>query len=129
MATSSEYYQANRERIQNYNKDRYQQNKEVIKEYQQKYRKENKKFLATRNRHKRQGRQLKAIHLLGGKCSRCNEVFDPVCYDFHHIDPSHKEFTIGSSMLLGESRFFNEVRKCILLCANCHRLVHKELRG
>lgn len=109
-------------------RDYYHRNKEKVALYQQKYRQENKEFLRTRNRNKRRERWLEAIDLLGGKCSKCLQVFDPVCYDFHHPDPTNKELTIGENMLLGKERLFKEIKKCVLLCANCHRLTHKELK-
>lgn len=108
--------------------DYYQRNKEKVAEYQRKYRKENQEFLRVRNRNKRRARWLEAIELLGGKCSKCHQIFDPVCYDFHHTDPKEKELTIGENMLLGKERLFKEIKKCVLLCANCHRLTHKELK-
>ena len=68
---------------------------------------------------------MTAIQILGGECACCHLKFDPIVYDFHHIDPTQKSFTLAEGMLLGEKRFYEEVNKCILLCANCHRLVHK----
>ncbi len=42
--------------------------------------------------------------------------------DFHHIDPQLKSFGISSG---GFSRswdsIISEIRKCVLVCANCHR--------
>lgn len=57
----------------------------------------------------------------GGKClicgyNRCQRVLQ-----FHHIDPSTKEFHLGqagATRSLARSRA--EARKCVLLCANCH---------
>jgi len=44
---------------------------------------------------------------------------------WHHIDPSEKDRTIFSGGY-GEDRFWNEVLKCVPLCANCHVLIHRE---
>jgi transposase len=57
----------------------------------------------------------------GGKClicgyDRCHRVLQ-----FHHLDPSTKDFHIGeagATRSLARSRA--EARKCVLLCANCH---------
>jgi transposase len=57
----------------------------------------------------------------GGKClicgyDRCRRVLQ-----FHHLDPSTKEFHLGeagATRSLARSRA--EARKCVLLCANCH---------
>ena len=129
MPTSPEYYQRNRERILKYTKERYFANKEKYLEYQREYRKNNRVLLNAKTKSKRNKRLLEAINLLGGKCQRCNQEFDPVCYDFHHIDPSQKDVTIGENMLIGKERLFAEVKKCQLLCSNCHRITHKELRN
>ena len=43
---------------------------------------------------------------------------------WHHIDPSTKEFEIFRTAW-PEDKFWNEVLKCVPLCANCHVLIHK----
>ena len=46
--------------------------------------------------------------------------------DFHHIDPSTKEFNIsGGTKAI--SKLKQEVDKCILVCSNCHREIHAGL--
>lgn len=128
MPTGRDYYEKNKERISQYNKKKYLEKRETLIAYQKEYRQKNREKLYQRDKLKRRERLLKAIELLGGKCSKCWETYDPVCYDFHHTDPSQKDFTIGENMSVGEERFFTEVSKCVLLCANCHRITHKELR-
>jgi transposase len=60
----------------------------------------------------------------GGKCTVCGFAGHPAALQFHHLDPSTKDFHLGHQ---GHSRSFNrmraEARKCVLLCANCHALV------
>ena len=65
-----------------------------------------------------------AVQQLGGKCIRCNN--DKIyVLDFHHKDPKEKEFTIGStSSALCFNMYKEEVKKCVLFCANCHREFH-----
>lgn len=126
MVTTSEYYQNNKEKIKQKTKEYYQQNKEARLEYQRKHRQENRLKLTERDRLKRHARLLKAIEILGGCCNSCGKLFDPCVYDFHHINPREKSFTIGENMLVSEERFFSEIKKCKLLCANCHRLEHKK---
>lgn len=104
----------------------YQRNKEKLLEYQREYRKKNRAALSQRDRQKRLRRWQEAIDLLGGKCQHCGGIFPPCVYDLHHLNPAEKEFTIGENMLVGEERFKNEIKKCILLCANCHRLEHNK---
>lgn len=63
-------------------------------------------------------------------CERCGEN-DPICLDFHHKNPSEKEITIGHAVAHGWSieRLEAEIAKCEVVCANCHRKIHREDRG
>lgn len=47
--------------------------------------------------------------------------------EFHHRDPAQKDISIGKAAKSGWShqRILNEVAKCDLLCANCHKVVDK----
>lgn len=58
-------------------------------------------------------------------CLICGER-EPVCLDFHHMDPSKKEFNL-SKLLRSQEKLANEVAKCVVLCSNCHRKLHKGL--
>ena len=76
---------------------------------------------------KRQELKNKVIEHFGGKCSRCKNSYPSCVYDLHHKDPSKKEFTLGNAYLdVSNERFWSEVNKCELLCANCHRIEHAE---
>ena len=76
---------------------------------------------------KRQKLKNEVIEYFGGKCSRCKNAYPPCVYDLHHKDPSEKEFTLANSYLdVSSEKFWNEVNKCELLCANCHRIEHAE---
>lgn len=93
---------------------------EALREYRRKRRN-----AKTYRYQKRRRRELKAvvIQLLGGKCAECGYNKCAVALDPHHLDPTTKEFTLsayGGSM----SRLRTEIAKCVLLCANCHRLRH-----
>jgi predicted HNH restriction endonuclease len=60
------------------------------------------------------------------KCTKC-EQNHPAALDFHHTDPSEKENIVSN--LISSGRFaaaMEEVQKCIVLCANCHRIHHYE---
>ncbi len=59
-------------------------------------------------------------------CSRCNEV-DPICLDFHHLDPTIKDGMISTMMTCSQKRILDEISKCIILCANCHRKEHHKV--
>ena len=70
--------------------------------------------------------KVKAIQYMGGRCSRCKNNYSPCVYDFHHLDPTKKDFTIGSQAKAFAS-IKEELDKCVLLCSNCHRETHYAL--
>ena len=79
---------------------------------------------ATAQRLKKRALKHYLIKLKGGKCERCGYDKCEGSLQFHHTDPSQKEFTF-SHVNLNDSnfsieRFVQEVEKCELLCANCH---------
>jgi predicted XRE-type DNA-binding protein len=67
-------------------------------------------------------KKLRAVNLLGGKCSKCDEVRLPAL-EFHHHD-DNKEENVGNFRTLRWSKFWSEARRCEVLCRNCHGEVH-----
>lgn len=59
------------------------------------------------------------------KCTRCSES-DPACLDFHHRSASDKKDNVARLMGNGHSLKVvkEEIEKCDILCANCHRKLH-----
>jgi hypothetical protein len=68
----------------------------------------------------------KAIDYKGGKCEHCGYDRYRGALEFHHVDPRTKEHYGLRAIKL--SRLFAEVDKCVLLCSNCHREEHANLR-
>ena len=64
------------------------------------------------------------------RCIRCGQDH-PATFDFHHVDPKTK--VKGVNEWVKERKYaeaHEEVKKCIVLCANCHRIHHyNEKRG
>ena len=62
------------------------------------------------------------------KCYYCDET-EPVCLDWHHIDPNKKSFSISGGNLVSKSigAIKNEITKCVCICSNCHRKFHTGL--
>jgi hypothetical protein len=62
------------------------------------------------------------------ECVKCGQNH-PATFDFHHIDSRTKEYSVNA---LVKNRAFKkaveEVKKCIVLCANCHRIHHHDER-
>lgn len=61
-------------------------------------------------------------------CKACGNN-DWRCLDFHHRDPSTKVFAIGAcTVIYSKKVILEEMEKCDVLCANCHRIHHWEER-
>lgn len=71
----------------------------------------------------------RAVELLGGKCRTCGWSGHLAGYDFHHDDPSQKDFNIGMVANKSWSVIVVELRKCSLLCRICHAIEHSSERG
>jgi len=73
-------------------------------------------------------REFKAEH----GCAVCGES-DPIVLDCHHTDPSNKSATLRdrnkprSLVHLSWTALKEELPKCEVLCANCHRRVTNQV--
>lgn len=66
-----------------------------------------------------------AVKKLGGECVNCGYKRCMAALHFHHIYKWEKEFNISE-----KSNWYdisNEIKKCMLLCANCHIEMHQGL--
>jgi hypothetical protein len=86
---------------------------------------ERRQYLLKAVQRRRERVRLMSINYKGGRCQICS--YDP-CFEaleFHHLDPTQKDFGISSK---GYTRSWEKVKeevdKCILLCANRHREAH-----
>lgn len=75
--------------------------------------------------------KIKIIQLLGGKCTDCNLKYNQknACiFQVHHKDPSKKTFVVNTRTLTNYAwkKILNEIKKCSLLCANCHFIKHNK---
>ena len=93
-------------------------NKEYLSERNRRFRESNPTYWQA---HKQWFRDFKQ----GLQCGVCGEGH-PATLDFHHRDPSNKEFDIGYgvSKCYPVARMLTEIEKCDVLCANCHRKLH-----
>lgn len=69
-------------------------------------------------------RKQEIIDKFGGKCLDCGGIFPSAVYDFHHLDPNEKEYNPSYMAKMNPKRAEEELKKCVLLCANCHRVRH-----
>lgn len=88
-----------------------------------------------KNRQRQQGKKKRRREVLRSwlheykmeqcQCERCGED-DPACLDFHHVEA--KRYGIAEMVNRGFAieKIKNEITRCIVLCANCHRREHYE---
>ncbi len=59
-------------------------------------------------------------------CAKCGFKEHTCALDFHHKNPDEKDFPIDAGYSM--KKILAEIAKCIVLCANCHRIEHFEIR-
>lgn len=68
-----------------------------------------------------------AVEYKGGQCEACGYNRCIEALEFHHTNFSQKDFSISNK---GYTRSWAKVKeeldKCKLLCANCHREIHSK---
>lgn len=77
----------------------------------------------------RKNMKQKIVTAMGGKCQICDYNKCNDALELHHLNPNEKEFGIGAVMAkpIKWSKIAEEAKKCILLCSNCHKEVHKNI--
>lgn len=65
----------------------------------------------------------KIVDYFGNKCNDCGQKFPNCCYDVHHLDPAEKDFNLSAKRGFDDV-LVEELKKCVLLCSNCHRIRH-----
>jgi hypothetical protein len=71
--------------------------------------------------------RLYMIEALGGKCVICGYNKTYKAFDIHHL---HSKLFVLNNIILNKSnwsKIIAELRKCVLLCGNCHGEVHDGL--
>ena len=71
--------------------------------------------------------KIALVQSFGNKCQVCGVSYPQSVYDFHHLNPAEKEFGVGSqSTTRSKADTAREAKKCIMVCANCHRMIEHE---
>ena len=105
-------------KLRPYNKEYYSNNRKI----KQSKNPEEFKDIQSARRFKR---KMDAVNTLGGKCSICGYDGCFGALDFHHKDGEEKDSNISWLVWKGNKKDLeNELKKCVLLCANCHREQH-----
>jgi transcription elongation factor Elf1 len=107
---------------------------EALKQYKREYYQKNKesyKRSSAKSKKKRRPkkREFSKRYKLFCGCRRCGYDKAANALEYHHIDPSEKDSTV-SRLIAGNwglETIKKEIRKCVVLCANCHREVHEEI--
>lgn len=74
----------------------------------------------TRNR----DRKSDAVEMFGNKCHDCGQSYPQCVYQFHHLDPTKKDVNPSKALSRGVDKMLEELKKCVMLCANCHMIRH-----
>lgn len=70
----------------------------------------------------------KAVLYKGGKCENCGYCKCIGALEFHHTNPKEKEFSLSQIRSTSwNNKIEEELKKCLLLCANCHRETHENI--
>lgn len=71
-------------------------------------------------------RKSDLISVFHSKCCICGFNAFQEALEFHHVNPAEKEFGITDSQSVTKAlaKQLIEMKKCILVCANCHRGIH-----
>jgi len=59
-------------------------------------------------------------------CQQCGYKECPAALSFHHTDPTTKLFSVRKAIARSRETLKTEMRKCIVLCNNCHNEWHKQ---
>ena len=71
-----------------------------------------------------------AIEYKGGKCVLCGYCKCKDALEFHHKNEKNKKFGVSQDGLTRSwEKVKKEIDKCILICANCHRELHNNIRS
>lgn len=101
-----------------------------LKEYnKRKYREDPAKAVAAVKQRRQEMRERFLEYKSGLSCP-CGESRPPAL-DFHHRDPSQKSFNVSYYLARGWgwARILEEISKCDVLCANCHRVLEAEKKS
>ena len=99
-------------------------------EYSKNYYEKNKEQVIKRNRYRKKTLSAEFAEYKATKCcTKCGESH-PATLDFHHVEyrPSNKK--VHKLVQDGHwwKRIEEEIAKCVVLCSNCHRILHHEER-
>lgn len=82
------------------------------------------KLRVNKSRRERVKKNRLIIRNLKNACEICGED-RWYCLDFHHKNKKNKEYNINEMLYnFSINRILKEIKKCQVVCANCHREIH-----
>lgn len=121
-----QWYLDNRDRVLKEAKISYQNNAVLKRKQSKEYRKNN--ILKIKDRYEK--KKLEDIEQVLTRRDKNKEEAilsngkNAACFDFHHINPNEKIYNPSTALRLSKEKRDMELSKCLLICANCHRLIH-----
>lgn len=122
---AAKYYLDHKESISIKNKIYSEKNKVKVSERSQLHYLNNKEKSKLQTNKNREQRKERLVTSFDNVCAVCRGSFHPSAYDFHHLNPKEKEIEISN--ITNNKVRLEEIKKCIMLCANCHRTIHARL--
>ena len=104
--------------------------KKYLKDYSKEYRKKHRERLKEKykKRYYKYKKLLNRFKLSKG-CSICGYTKCGEALEFHHLNPDEKEFSVANIYNVNKQKLKKEIAKCIVVCANCHREIHREINN
>lgn len=75
--------------------------------------------------------KARIVEAMGGKCSICGYLTCNDALSLHHLNPVEKDFSFAGIRANPKSwdSIVIELRKCILVCHNCHSEIHAGIKN
>ena len=87
------------------------------------YYKKNKERLYHQKKERLKRKKAELVKIIGGKCCICGYNKCNAALEFHH--KGNKENSLAKMIRdISKQKALKEIKKCILVCANCHREIH-----
>lgn len=120
---AKDHYGRDKKYINGHNGRKYEDPTQYKREWNHRNREQRYKYSIKRSKKLR----AQAIIDKGGQCCKCQIKYNnenAAIFDFHHV--SNKDFNLGVNAFKDYSIEIikKELDKCILICSNCHRLLH-----
>ena len=92
------------------------------------YKNNKSKYNSNRRNHRKQDRDWLQKYKSTKFCALCGETHS-CCLEFHHKNPKTKKFRISDAIgRRSRKEILREISKCLILCSNCHKKLHHNIR-